>query len=82
MLEVLQILDGSPVSEVAIRYGVSRQSVCAWKDPYATIGVITAEHVGWYNSKRRVPSDTSHGPNRSRLLLSQTQSQPVAGAST
>ena len=29
VLEVLEVLDGSPVSEVAARYGVSRQSVYA-----------------------------------------------------
>jgi hypothetical protein len=28
---VLEVLDGSPASEVAVRYGVSRQSVYAWK---------------------------------------------------
>jgi hypothetical protein len=28
---VLEVLDGSPVGEVAVRYGVSRQTVHAWK---------------------------------------------------
>jgi transposase len=35
---VLEVLDGSPVSEVAVRYGVSRQSVYSWKARYATAG--------------------------------------------
>ena len=29
---VLEVLDGCPVSEVAIRYGVARQSVYLWRD--------------------------------------------------
>jgi transposase InsO family protein len=36
---VLEVLDGSPVSEVAIRYGVSRQSVYSWKARHAAAGV-------------------------------------------
>jgi transposase InsO family protein len=36
---VLEVLDGSPVSEVAVRYGVSRQSVYAWKARHAAAGV-------------------------------------------
>jgi transposase len=28
---VLEVLDGSPVGEVAVRYGVSRQTVYTWK---------------------------------------------------
>ena len=32
---VLEVLDGSPVSEVAVRYGVSRQSVYTWKIRHA-----------------------------------------------
>lgn len=35
---VLEALDGSPVAEVARRYGVSRQSVYAWKARYAAGG--------------------------------------------
>ena len=33
------MLDGSPVSEVAIRYGVSRQSVYSWKARHAAAGI-------------------------------------------
>jgi len=36
---VLEVLDGSPVSEVAIRYGVSRQSVYSWKARHAAAGI-------------------------------------------
>jgi len=36
---VLEVLDGSPVSEVAVRYGVSRQSVYVWKARHAAAGV-------------------------------------------
>jgi hypothetical protein len=32
---VLEVLDGAPVSEVAVRYGISRQSVYAWKARHA-----------------------------------------------
>lgn len=28
---VLEVLNGSPVTEVAVRYGVSRQAVYGWK---------------------------------------------------
>jgi transposase InsO family protein len=33
------LLDGSPVSEVAVRYGVSRQSVYSWKARHAAAGI-------------------------------------------
>src|SRR5579863_5331669 len=36
---VMEVLDGSPVSEVAVRYGGSRQSVYAWRDRYAAGGI-------------------------------------------
>ena len=36
---VMEVLDGSPVSEVAVRYGVSRQSVYAWRARYAAGGI-------------------------------------------
>jgi transposase len=35
----MEVLDGSPVSEVAVRYGVSRQSVYSWRDRYAAGGI-------------------------------------------
>ena len=36
---VLEVLDGAPVSEVAVRYGVSRQSVYSWKARHAAAGI-------------------------------------------
>jgi transposase InsO family protein len=36
---VLEVGDGSPVSEVAIRYGVSRQTIHAWRNRYAQDGI-------------------------------------------
>ena len=36
---VLEVLDGSPASEVAVRYGVSRQSVYTWKARHAAAGI-------------------------------------------
>jgi transposase InsO family protein len=35
----MEVLDGSPVSEVAVRYGVSRQSVYTWRDRYRAGGI-------------------------------------------
>ncbi|MFF3159058.1 IS481 family transposase [Streptomyces sp. NPDC057910] len=36
---VLEVLDGSPVSEVAVRYGVSRQTIYTWKSKYDSGGL-------------------------------------------
>src|SRR5579863_9149802 len=36
---VMEVLDGSPASEVAVRYGVSRQSVYSWRDRYQAGGI-------------------------------------------
>jgi Helix-turn-helix domain len=36
---VLEVLDGSPVSEVAVRYGVSRRSVYSWKARHSAAGI-------------------------------------------
>jgi transposase InsO family protein len=36
---VMEVLDGSPVSEVAVRYGVSRQSVYSWRERYEADGI-------------------------------------------
>ncbi|MGW7276240.1 IS481 family transposase [Streptomyces sp. NPDC054864] len=36
---VLEVLDGSPVSEVAVRYGVSRQTIYTWKSKYDSSGL-------------------------------------------
>jgi transposase len=42
---VLEVLDGSPVGEVAVRYGVSRQSVHAWKGKYMVGGIEALREV-------------------------------------
>ncbi len=36
---VLEVLDGAPLVEVALRYGVSRQSVHTWRKRYQELGV-------------------------------------------
>jgi hypothetical protein len=36
---VLEVLDSCPVTEVAVRYGVSRQAVYRWKARYAAGGL-------------------------------------------
>src|SRR5262249_13176062 len=46
---VREVLDGSPAREVAVRYGVSRQSVYAWKAPHAA----GASAVGCPQDRRR-----------------------------
>ncbi|MFD5748063.1 helix-turn-helix domain-containing protein [Streptomyces sp. NPDC127033] len=47
---VLEVLDGSPVSEVAVRYGVSRQTVHVWKSKHE------AEGLGGLREKSRRPA--------------------------
>lgn len=37
---VLEVRDGSPVSEVAVRYGVSRQTIHTWRNRYVQDGVV------------------------------------------
>jgi hypothetical protein len=41
----LKLLDGSPVSEVAVRYGVSRQSVYSWEAKHAAAGINGSREV-------------------------------------
>src|SRR3954471_1338937 len=56
---VLEVLDGSPVSEVAVRYGVSRQAVYAWKAKHAAGGIDALREVSRRpkTSPTRVPAD-------------------------
>src|SRR5579863_5506946 len=46
---VLEVLDGSPVSEVAVPYGVWRQSVYSWKARHAVGGIdeLRGAHPRW-----------------------------------
>ena len=41
----MEVLDGSPVSEDAVRYGVWRQSVYSWRDKYKSVvgGIYLAD---------------------------------------
>jgi transposase len=36
---VREVVDGAPVTEVALRYGVSRQAIYTWKRRYEAEGV-------------------------------------------
>lgn len=40
---MLEVLDGSPVSEVAARYGVTRQSVYLWREKYLAGGMAALQ---------------------------------------
>ena len=57
---VMEVLDGSPVSEVAVRYGVSRQSVYSWRDRYAAGGIDGLRDVSRRprTSPSRLPAET------------------------
>jgi transposase InsO family protein len=56
---VLEVLDGSPVGEVAVRYGVSRQAVHAWKGKYLTGGIEALREASRRprSSPTRVPAE-------------------------
>ena len=61
---VMEVLDGSPVSEVAVRYGVSRQSVYAWRDRYAAGGID-----GLRDGSRRPRTSPSRLPAETEALV-------------
>ncbi|TNC28633.1 IS481 family transposase [Amycolatopsis alkalitolerans] len=56
---VLEVLDGSPVSEVAVRYGVSRQAVYTWKGKHAAGGIDALREASRRpkTSPTRVPAE-------------------------
>src|ERR1700722_7769188 len=56
---VLEVLDGSPVVEVARRYGVSRQSVHAWLRRYGSEGLagLADRSSSPDGCPRRVPAE-------------------------
>ena len=60
----MEVLDGSPVSEVAVRYGVSRQSVYTWRDKYKA-GGIDALH----DASRRPRTSPSRLPAEVEALV-------------
>ena len=61
---VLEVLDGSPASEVAVRYGVSRQSVYTWKARYAAGGID-----GLREASRRPRTSPSRLPAQAEALV-------------
>src|SRR5580692_13048716 len=61
---VLEVLDGSAVSEVAVRYGVSRQSVYSWRDRYAAGGID-----GLRDASRRPRTSPSRLPAETEALV-------------
>jgi transposase len=61
---VLEVLDGSPVSEVAVRYGVSRQSVYSWKARHAAAGID-----GLREASRRPRTSPSRLPAQTEALV-------------
>jgi transposase InsO family protein len=61
---VMEVLDGSPVSEVAVRYGVSRQSVYSWRDRYAAGGID-----GLRDASRRPRTSPSRLPAGTEALV-------------
>ncbi len=73
---VLEVLDGSPVSEVAIRYGVSRQSACSWKARYAAAGPDGLKEV----SRRPRTSPGRLAAGTEALVCELRQAHPRWGA--
>jgi transposase len=61
---VPEVLDGSPVSEVAVRCGVSRQSVYAWKARHAAAGIDGLREVS-----RRPRTSPSRLPAEAEALV-------------
>jgi len=56
---VLEVRDGSPVTEVALRYGVSRQTVYAWRDRFERDGVAGLQEAS--RRPRTSPQRTDAG---------------------
>jgi transposase InsO family protein len=73
---VLEVLDGSPVAEVASRYGVSRQSVYAWKRRYQASGLDGLREV----SRRPHTSPTRLDSELEALICELRRSHPRWGA--
>jgi len=73
---VLEVLDGSPVSEVAVRYGVSRQSVYSWKARHAAAGVDGLREV----SRRPRTSPSRLAAETEALVCELRRAHPRWGA--
>jgi transposase InsO family protein len=56
---VPEVLDGSPVAEVAVRYGVSRQAIYTWKAKHAAGGIDALKEASRRprTSPNRVPAE-------------------------
>jgi transposase InsO family protein len=73
---VLEVLDGAPVSEVAVRYGVSRQAVYAWKAKYAAGGIDALREA----SRRPRTSPTRVSAEVEALACEMRRAHPRWGA--
>ncbi|MEU5426867.1 IS481 family transposase [Streptomyces olivoreticuli] len=73
---VLESLDGSPISEVAQRYGVSRQSIYTWKAKYAAGGFEGLREV----SRRPRTSPTRLPAEVEALVCEMRRAHPRWGA--
>ena len=93
---VLEVRDGSPVTEVALRYGVSRQTVYAWRGRFERDGIAGLQEASRrpHSSPRRMAADIEAlvcelrrehprwGARRIRFELSRLEVQPVPGRAT
>lgn len=73
---MLEVLDGSPVGEFALRYGVSRQSVHAWKRKYLAGGIEALREV----SRRPRTSPTRVESALEALVCEMRRTHPRWGA--
>jgi transposase len=73
---VLEVLDGSPAGEVAVRYGVSRQSVYTWKARHAAGGIDGLREV----SRRPRTSPARLGAEVEALVCELRRAHPRWGA--
>src|SRR5436305_9884820 len=73
---VLEVLDGSPVGEVAVRYGVSRQSVYAWNARHAAAGIDGLREV----SRRPRTSPSRLAAEAEALVCELRRAHPRWGA--
>ncbi|MGY2093483.1 IS481 family transposase [Nocardia gipuzkoensis] len=73
---VLEVLDGSPAAEVAVRYGFSRQSIYAWKAKYESGGIDALRP----NSRRPRTSPTRVAAEVEALVCEMRRAHPRWGA--
>jgi transposase InsO family protein len=73
---VLEVLDGQPVTEVASRYGVSRQSIYTWKAKYAAGGFEALRE----SSRRPRTSPTRIASDVEALACEMRRAHPRWGA--